>query len=122
MVLSTKLFGALSMNIIQTADDGHERKLKKPRIPVICNDQLIRNLHYNKHGESIFGNANFLKCPDYCAKDFNIYGRVGSESFDQASKWFRTQINLDNKKLKLAVNKRYVAQIDNLSMPEMCIK
>jgi hypothetical protein len=114
VVLSTKLFGEASTNIIQSAY-AHECQLRKPRIPVICQDQSLRNLRY-KHGESDFGNNNFLKkCPD-CSKVFNMEDLVRNILIE----WFGSEDNL-KRKVKLAV-KRYGAQIDSPETPEMCVK
>jgi hypothetical protein len=80
-------------------------------MPVICDDQSIRNLQY-KHGESVFGDDNFLKCPA-CAKVFNMDELVQKNILIE---WFGNETSLD-KKLKLAV-KCYAAQIDNPLTPE----
>ena len=108
-VLTTKLFGGSSNTTVQRAYK-HECILKQPPIPVICDDQSIRNLRY-KHGESDFGDDNFLKCPA-CAKVFNMDELVQNVLIE----WFGNETGLD-KKLKLAV-KRYAAQIDNPLTPE----
>ena len=113
VVLSTKLFGGATTNIIQTAY-FHECKLPKPRIPIICQDQSIRNLRY-KHGESDFGDNNFLKCPD-CSRVFNMEDLVRNVLIE----WFGSEVNLE-RKVQLAV-KRYGAQIDSPDTPEMCVK
>ena len=105
-VLSTKLFAG-SHSLIRDACD-HECISNWDDIPIICNDQSIRNLHY-KHGTTSFGTDKFLKCPD-CGTFFNMDNLVDNVLVT----WFGTKSNLE-KKLKLAV-KRYGAQIDIASM------
>jgi hypothetical protein len=111
-VLSTKLFRG-SNSIIQMAY-YYDCKSWTPRLPIICNDQSIRNLRY-KHGESSYGNDTFLLCPD-CEWVFNM----DNLDADVLTKWFGSESNVE-RKLKLAV-KPFAAQIDNPLTQTMCTK
>ena len=113
-ILSTKLFGG-SETLVQVA---YKHECVKPfdqqQLPIICDDQDIRNLCY-QHRESRLGGNNFLKCPD-CAKQFDMNELVENVLVD----CFGSTENLDQK-LKLAV-KRYSAQIDRLLTMAICAK
>ena len=86
-VLSTKLFAG-SHSLIQDACD-HECISDQYDIPIICDDQSIRNLRY-KHGTTSFGTDKFLKCPD-CGTFFNMDNLVDNVLMT----WFGTKSNLE---------------------------